>query len=116
MKFLDVGERLLMGKLVEVPTWQALDVEGKPQGRTWELCDFTWALDIPPTQGALASYVEPNLPWAENHFQERVSGEPLNPPPSHMDWPWARHNPEHQTEEKFSHTYPERYWPKHAGE
>lgn len=57
---------------------------------------------------------EPDLPWAETHFQERVSGEPLNPPPSYVDWPW--HNKEHAEQfirdgGKFDHTYPERFWP-----
>lgn len=61
--------------------------------------------------------VSPNLPWAEDHFQERVSGEPLNPPPAEAWWPYAQQgNSAHKDGEKFSHTYPERFWPKQAGE
>jgi len=58
------------------------------------------------------------LPWAEDHFKERISGEPLNPPPSNEWWPFAqKNNQEHKSEgEAFSHTYPERMWPKWAGE
>lgn len=59
--------------------------------------------------------VKPNLPWAEDHFQERVGGEPLNPPPSEQWWPFARQgNAEHKKDQKFSHTYPERFWPKYT--
>lgn len=60
--------------------------------------------------------VKPNLPWAEDHFQERISGEPLNPSPSEAWWPFARRgNEEHKAEDQtFSHTYPERFWPRFA--
>jgi hypothetical protein len=54
---------------------------------------------------------KPNLPWAEEHFQERVGGEPLNPPPSHVRWPFAQvDNEGHRDAGIFSHTYPERMW------
>lgn len=60
--------------------------------------------------------IAPNLPWADEHFKERVSGLPFNPPPSHKIWPFATNiNKDFTTEEKFSHTYPERFWPKFAG-
>lgn len=58
---------------------------------------------------------QPNLPWAEDHFLERISGLPLNPPPSEARWPFARQgNAEHKKDEVFSHTYPERFWPRMA--
>jgi thymidylate synthase len=74
--------------------------------------------DIRPTPGSWASFVRPNLPWAEAHFQERISGEPLNPGKEFENWPWfspswkAQDNPD----AKFSHTYMERFWPKQAGD
>lgn len=60
--------------------------------------------------------IEPNLPWAEEHFLERVSGQPVNPPPSHVRWPYAQQgNNEHiDRQGQFSHTYPERFWPRFA--
>jgi hypothetical protein len=57
-------------------------------------------------------------PWAEEHFQERISGKPLNPPPSAANWPWhqaAQNKHVSPTTGQFSHTYPERFWPKNAG-
>ena len=59
---------------------------------------------------------QPNYPWAEDHFQERISGKPLNPPPSSDWWPYAQaKNTQHKKDELFSHTYPERIWCKEAG-
>jgi hypothetical protein len=59
--------------------------------------------------------VKPNLPFAEKQFEDRVSGKPLNPPPSDKLWPWAHHLDDDKKDEKYSHTYPERFWPKQAG-
>jgi len=61
--------------------------------------------------------IKPNLPWAEDHFLERVGGKPLNPGFEWKNWPWALAADKHRTETggKFSHTYMERYWPKEAG-
>lgn len=64
-----------------------------------------------------AEVIQPNLPWAEDHFHERTSGKPLNPPPSHEYWPFNRNaNEEHRLDGKFSHSYPERFWPRKAGD
>lgn len=82
--------------------------------------------------------IKPNLPWADVHFEERVGGIPLNPAPSWKIWPWAAsaakfrrpaqgasavecehgHDtcPKCDPEPKFDHTYPERFWPKWAGQ
>lgn len=67
---------------------------------------------------------ELNHLWAEAHFQERVSGQPLNPAPSYLDWPWhsdkykeahkAKWSNRHDRLAPFDHTYPERFWPKEA--
>lgn len=119
------GHALLdMGNRVEVPTWQALDVKGKPQGATIELMNTTLCLPIPDTVEELQNLCTPNLPWAEKQFLERVSGEPLNPGDTYYEWPWFAGNVDQhrkkvdaeQANAQFSHTYMERYWPKHAGD
>ena len=75
---------------------------------------------IPSTPELLAELTGARLPWAEDHFQERVGGEPLNPSPSEAWWPFARKqadstNADHKSEgTAFSHTYPERMWPRFA--
>jgi hypothetical protein len=84
---------------------------------THELMYVTESFDISPFMSAAQSLFKPNLPWAEDHFQERVSGDPMNPSPSEAWWPFARQgNAEHKSEEQFSHTYPERFWPRFANE
>lgn len=101
---------------VKVGEWQAIKGE-IPQGYTIEVEDFSFSVFVPAQVEELQRQFQPNLPWAEDHFQERVSGEPLNPPPSSAWWPFATQNNEaFKADEKFSHTYPERFWPKFAGQ
>jgi len=63
----------------------------------------------------LKKEIKPNLPWADDHFQERVGREPLNPGNEYKNWPYYKHNPENdkfRTEgKKFTHSYMERIWP-----
>jgi len=48
-------------------------------------------------------------PWADVHFDERVSGIPHNPPPSHTMW--LKDTDKYLSDDKaFSHSYPERLW------
>jgi hypothetical protein len=70
---------------------------------------------IPHGISELTEEVRPNLPWAENHFYERVGRIPVNPPPSHEEWPFAqKKNEQFGGREIFSHSYPERIWSKYA--
>jgi hypothetical protein len=98
-------------------TWQGLEVAHKPEMVTHELTGHTLMASLAGRRG-LAYYVEairPDLPWADDHFAERVSGSPLNPPPSESWWPHAESNDKFKQQGVFSHTYPERFWPKDAG-
>jgi hypothetical protein len=97
--------------------WQGLEVSARPEMTPYELEDVTVETTIPNDIGAWAAKVDPNLPWAEAHFKERVSMVPHNPPPSHEIWPHAQSdNQEFTNKGKFSHTYPERFWPKFAND
>lgn len=107
-----------MAKRVDSKTWQSQSTEGRPgMGVTWELEDVSFEVAVPATVGMMAALVKPNLPWADEHFYERVGGLPLNPPPSNKIWPFQQAGHVEHTNEwgMFSHTYPERFWPKHAG-
>lgn len=96
--------------VVNVGEWQAQVNREDPKSETVECEDFSFEWN-PPWGQDIAAAVQPNLPWAEEHFQERVSGIPHNPPPSHVNWPFAQKgNEEHQGDGRFSHTYPERMW------
>lgn len=83
---------------------------------TRDLNHVVLEMPIPADQKAAAEMTGANLPWAEDHFQERVGGEPLNPPPSSEWWPYktASHAGHVNEAKEFSHTYPERMWPRFA--
>lgn len=81
-----------------------------------EVLHFNEEFQMSPNIPEAIDNFSPKLPWANIHFDERTSGVPMNPPPSHRLW-------SKQTEiyfeggEKFSHSYPERLWSKglHSG-
>lgn len=112
--------QLLFGLLdapkVDVGEWHAMDVSGNPMLVSQEMRYVNFRMDIPDNKFLLADKTECNYDWAEEHFQERISGHPLNPAPSHVRWPYAMANNSTHVDENevFSHTYPERYWPKFA--
>lgn len=110
----DFAMRLLAADPVYVGEWQSQrDVTGA--NTTYEILNASFQMQMPDFPSEAARVVGANLPWAEDHFRERVSGKPLNPPPSNAWWPFnVNGNALHKSEEKFSHTYPERYWPKFA--
>lgn len=108
---------LIDAPVVDTGEWQAIVNSDIPQSRTLELEDVSFKFNIPNTIEELRESVKPNLPWADLHFAERISGIPYNPPPSHVHWPFAVNgNDAHRSDEKFSHTYPERMWPKYKGQ
>lgn len=119
-KFNSLVRRIMLhGEEVEVGEWQSQDVRDQPHMISRELRHEQFRLAVPRSVTGLQHEVKPNLPWAEDHFLERVSGLPLNPPPSEAWWPFARkQNAEHKEvdDEKFSHTYPERIWPRYAND
>jgi hypothetical protein len=99
------------GYIVKTEKWQGID---SPDDM-WEVMNHSFQFFIPHTMDELIKEVKPNLPWADDHFKERVGGLPLNPPPSHEWWPYSQKNNEQfGGNSKFSHTYPERMWPKFA--
>lgn len=107
-----LAKHLHYADLVDVGEWQSIHGD-IPQAKTREVVDVVFSLQLPDSMSGLQQSVKPNFPWAEDHFQERVSGIPYNPPPSHEWWPFAqKNNDEHRKAEKFSHTYPERFWAK----
>jgi hypothetical protein len=59
----------------------------------------------------------PSIPWADDHFLERVGGEPLNPGIQWQHWPWGNSANKFRAAAgagpaRFNHTYMERLWPK----
>ena len=104
------------GEDIDVGRWQGWPTEGKPDLVTKEIINLQWTAEMPESQEEAAELIMPNLPWAEDHFQERVAGEPTNPGKEYKNWPWWNdQTAETMVDGKFSHTYQERFWPKYAG-
>ena len=92
--------------------WQAIDTKG--QMNMWELMNYSFSCKVSPDLEVLRSQIRPNLPWADDHFMERVGGLPLNPGEQFKNWPFfkrQKENDRHRDKEgKHSHTYMERIW------
>jgi hypothetical protein len=112
----EIGKYLYWyGEFVDTGHWQA--VKNVPQTKTKELQNVSFSYGIPTSIDYLQSDLNPNLPWAEDHFLERVGGDPLNPGMQYRNWPWYRGNVEtHKQPGQFSHSYMERFWPRSAGD
>lgn len=109
-------DRMRTAPIVHTERWQGVDISKKPEAATHELMNVFFTVQVPVTLEELVKQIDPNLPWADKHFDERVSGEPLNPPPSWREWPWGHSASNFLGESgQFNHTYPERFWPKYAG-
>lgn len=97
------------GRLVESGTWQGND-DYQDQKMFVER-NLRVLFDIENLQ---LDKIGADLPWAEDHFQERVGGEPTNPGEAYKTWPYAKQTEEYMDDKVFSHTYQERFWPKLA--
>lgn len=104
------------GELVHTERWQATDISQKPDAQMVELLHYQLKVDM---EGSLyhedyAHAIEPNLPWADDHFEERICGYPINPGIEWKNWPWGKSAEGHREDGMFNHNYMERYWPKFA--
>lgn len=103
---------------VKSEKWQGLSTDNKPELEMREILFPNFSI---PLRGIddlehWRNDIKPNLPFADEHFAERVSGVPSNPGEAWRIWPWGNAADKHRTEgEKFTHTYQERFWPKSAG-
>lgn len=101
---------------VHTERWQGLDISKKPDMVSYELLNVECT--VPLLTEDLDHWrrdISPNLPWADDHFLERVGGEPLNPGKEWANWPWATSADRFREDQKFNHTYMERLWPRYAG-
>jgi len=102
---------------VHTEKWQGKEIKHDPKYTMIETLNLSFSCQMYSDLKEIGEHIKPNFAWADEHFEERVSGLPLNPPPSHVRWPYAqKNNAEFGGLEKFSHTYPERIWPKFASD
>ena len=101
------NELYFKGNIVQTARWQGKEappamIEILQVAEKMQMCNSIEQLQIE---------CNPWLPWADEHFEERVSGLPLNPPPSHTKW-LTKTSEYFSGDVKFSHSYPERFWSK----
>lgn len=99
----DTGRKINRG-------WQSSGAEVP----AYEMSNVVIEAECPSYGPEIAALAKPDMPWADEHFRERVAGHPVNPPPSYKRWPWhsQKHADDHISGKVFDHTYPERFWPK----
>jgi hypothetical protein len=101
--------------------------------------NVAFRVTMPHSLQELRDAIKPNLPWADDHFEERVSRVPSNPGEQYKNWPWWRglgQEKKAMTEVRtptigitkegevesfaydylFTHTYQERFWPREGGD
>lgn len=114
---MQIGNLKTHGHPVDAEHWQGIPTGGKPDLMTKELINVSFTAPMCRTVEQAQDYIKPNLSWAEDHFQERVSRIPSNPGEEYKNWPyWRGQTDETQEQGRFTHTYQERFWPKVAGE
>lgn len=109
------------GKPVHTEMWHGKDISQSEKHEMLELLNFSFTVPVTAAEPMqeltiinLQQDIQPNLPWAEDHFLERVAGDPVNPGEQYKNWPYyveKKENDVHRVEDgKFNHTYMERFW------
>jgi hypothetical protein len=98
--------------VIRTEKWQGIPLEHDMR----ETLNTSFKVFMPNNLAELMAQVKPNLPWADRHFEERVNGFPVNPGKTYKLWPFYKMDKEmRNVDEKFTHSYMERIWPKYAG-
>lgn len=92
--------------------WQAID---SPDS-LFEVTGLFFSMRMPDSIEELEEQTKADLPWSEDHFQERIAGIPANPGYQYLNWPYYKPEKDNEKfraegEGLFSHTYMERFWP-----
>jgi len=96
--------------------WQGRDISGRPDMETYELFNYSSTVWLPDENlRAYQEDIRPDLPWADDHFEERVCGYPLNPGTQWAKWRMGQGADSfREADGRFNHNYMERIWPKFA--
>lgn len=120
-RFSEVKRQLTNDLLKTTPInrtkWQQLNVAYSALHHTHELRDVVVHFDrVTPSIDQLVADLNPDVPWAEDHFHERVSGEPMNPGEAHAYWPYHGASIREHLRNMgtagahYDHNYMERLW------
>lgn len=102
------GDEVLAG------TWQGTD-DMKDQVML-VLRNYDFSFSCPLTEDTLLEKTKADNEWVRLHMSERLSRQPTNPGKSYIIWPYANFKAGDKfiKQDKFSHTYQERFWPRFA--
>lgn len=111
----DLKHQLLTwGQEVHTHKWQGVEIKDKPELEMTELIDQHFK--VPLTTESLEHWrqdTKANMPWADDHFEERVCGKPINPGIEWANWPYGKSAERFlDNNGQFNHNYMERFWPK----
>lgn len=124
--FLGVYERLCeameSAPVVHSKRWQGVTIANNPHMACKELLHRSFAVELITED--LEHYrwdTCAEMPWADDHFEERVSGYPMNPGTQWAEWSQNKRYGDGaksflDNRGKFNHNYMERYWPRFAGQ
>lgn len=112
----DLRARMSVAPPVRQDRWQGIDVRKNPAARCYELSNVVFERDLCGVEDLdhWRRDIGPNLPWADDHFLERIGGEPLNPGEQWKNWPWGQSAARFRTEE-FGPRLPCHDWAYLAG-
>lgn len=114
---LSAEQEMKLAPLVKPTHWQGRDISDKPDMETYEILNYHASCDL---QAEFLSFyrkaITPDLPWADDHFDERVCGYPLNPGTEWANWRLGKGaDGFRDLNGQFNINYMERIWPKYAG-
>lgn len=112
-----IVSRMIEAPVVSAPRWQGVDVSKKPDMQAQEILNCSSHIDLEGIEDLrfYRAALRPDLPWADNHFEERVCGAPINPGVEWANWRMGKGADAFRNERGlFNHNYMERIWPKYA--
>ena len=115
-------EDISFAPIVQTKRWQGITIEGNEHMAQREMTHVH--IDLPMYGEELELYahdIGAEIPWCDNHFEERVSGYPMNPGTEWRNWSQTKKSLGNvdaflDGRGKFNHNYMERYWPRFAGQ
>ena len=108
----EIKELFKSAPLIAPLTWQGKDVSKSMFMQTYEILNHSSTVQV---QIDYQDDIAPDLPWADDHFEERVSGYPLNPGTQWANWREGEGARKFLLADgTFNHSYSERIWPKFA--
>lgn len=108
-KAIDNAVRILLHQknVVKPNRWQGVKIDSDMK----EVDNIFIQMEMCQSFQELAKQTKADLPWAEDHFQERLAG-PSNPGEQYKHWPHWKPDAKYMEGQIFSHTYQERFWPE----